>query len=134
MAAARYEAIRYDAADGLATITPARPDVLNAMNDTMRRELTRCFTALADDDGVRVVVVTGAGERAFSAGADIREFVEPLVPVRFREQRRRLDFRQVMDRCPQPIMAGIRGYELGGGLDRALACRDRMDAADARVG
>src|SRR5262245_61475602 len=134
MADARYEAIRYDAADGLATITLARPDVLNAMNDTMRRELTRCFTALADDDGVRVVVVTGAGERAFSAGADIREFVEPLVPVRFREQRRRIDFRQVMDRCPQPIIAAIRGFALGGGLELALACDIRIASEDAQLG
>jgi hypothetical protein len=107
MAEPHYETIRCEIADGVAAITLDRPDVLNAMDDGMRRELTRCFTAIAGDDDVRVVVVTGAGERAFSAGADIREFVEPLVPVRFREQRRLLDFRQVMDRCPQPIIAAI---------------------------
>ncbi len=73
----RYETIRYEAADGVATVTLDRPDVLNAMNDAMRRELARCFSGLAGDDDVQVVVVTGAGERAFSAGADIREFVDP---------------------------------------------------------
>jgi enoyl-CoA hydratase len=78
--------------------------------------------------------VTGAGERAFSAGADIREFVEPLVPVRFREQRRHLDFRQGMDRCPQPIIAAIRGYALGGGLELALACDVRIAGEDAQFG
>jgi enoyl-CoA hydratase len=118
----------------VATITLNRPDVLNAMNDAMRRELTTCFTGLAGDDDVRVIVVTGAGERAFSAGADIREFVEPLVPVRFREQRRRLDFRRVMDRCGQPIIAAIRGFALGGGLELALACDIRIAGDDAQLG
>ncbi len=129
-----YEAIRYEAGDGIATITLTRPDVHNAMNELMRRELTGCFSALVTDDDVRVVVVTGAGERAFSAGADIREFVEPQVPTRFRETRRRVDFRQVMDRCPQPIIAAIRGYAFGGGLELALACDIRIAADDARLG
>ena len=134
MAESRYESIRLETAEGVATITLDRPDVLNAMNDAMRRELTDCFTDLAANDSVRVVVVTGAGERAFSAGADIREFVEPLAPVRFREQRRQLDFRQVMDRCPQPIIAAIRGYALGGGLELALACDIRIAGEDAQLG
>jgi enoyl-CoA hydratase len=129
-----FETIRHDVADGVATITLARPEVHNAMNDPMRRELTRCFGDLVADDEVRAIVVTGAGERAFSAGADIREFVEPLVAVRFREVRRRLDFRQVMDRCPQPIIAAIRGYAFGGGLELALACDIRIASRDARLG
>lgn len=129
-----YETIQYEVADGVATVTLNRPDVLNAMNDAMRRELTACFGAIATAEDIRVCVVTGAGERAFSAGADIREFVEPLVPVRFREQRRRLDFRQAMDRCPQPIIAAIRGYALGGGLELALACDIRIAGEDAQLG
>jgi enoyl-CoA hydratase/carnithine racemase len=134
MSEPRYDTIRYESAEGVATITLDRPDVLNAMNDGMRRELTRCFSGLAGDDDVHVIVVTGAGERAFSAGADIREFVAPAVPVRFREERRRLDFRQAMDRCPQPIIAAIRGYALGGGLELALACDIRIASEDAQLG
>jgi enoyl-CoA hydratase len=129
-----YEAIRYAVEDGVAAVTLNRPEVHNAMNETMRRELTDCFTALVTDDEVRVVLVTGAGEKAFSAGADIREFVEPQVPTRFRETRRRVDFRQVMDRCPQPIIAAIRGYAFGGGLELALACDIRVASEDARLG
>ncbi len=129
-----YETIRSELGEGVATVTLNRPDVLNAMNDALRGELTRCFTALAGDDDVRVVVVTGAGDRAFSAGADIREFGAPQTPTRFREQRRRVDFRQAMDRCAQPIIAAIRGYALGGGLELALACDIRIVADDAQLG
>ena len=129
-----YQAITYAVADHVATVTLNRPDVHNAMNEAMRRDLTRCFDAIAVDEDVKVVVVTGAGERAFSAGADIREFVEPLVPVRFREQRRRLDFRQAMDRCWQPIIAAVNGFALGGGLEVALACDIRIAAAGATLG
>ncbi|OLD69090.1 MAG: hypothetical protein AUF63_01525 [Candidatus Rokubacteria bacterium 13_1_20CM_70_15] len=129
-----YETIFYEAADGVVTITLNRPEVHNAMNERMRQELTRCFGDLATSDEARVVVVTGAGDRAFSAGADIREFVEPQVPVRFRESRKRVDFRQAMDRCPQPIIGAIRGYALGGGLELALACDIRIAGEDAQLG
>src|SRR5581483_8359435 len=118
----------------VATVTLNRPEVHNAMNDVMRRELLACFTRLAADDGIRVIVVTGAGGRAFSAGADIREFVAPQQPVGFREQRRRLDFRQVMEGCPQPILAAVRGHCFGGGLELALACDIRIAGDDARLG
>ena len=129
-----YEAIGYETADGVATVTLNRPDVLNAMNSAMRLELLEVFTLLRTDDEVRAVIVTGAGERAFSAGADIREFLEPPVPVRFREQRKRIDFRREMDRCPQPIIAAIRGFALGGGLELALACDIRIATEDALLG
>jgi len=129
-----YSTIRFAAADHVATVTLDRPDVHNAMNNTMREELLDVFVRLAKDDDVRVILVTGAGERAFSAGADIREFVEPLVPTSFRESRKRIDFRQVMDRCPQPIIAAIRGYAFGGGLELALACDMRVASDDAQLG
>ena len=130
----KYTAIRYEVSEHVATVTLSRPDVHNAMNEAMRRELTECFEAVAVADDVKVVVVTGSGDKAFSAGADIREFVEPLVPVRFREQRRRVDFRSAMDRCWQPIIAAINGYALGGGLEMALACDIRVAAANATLG
>src|SRR3989304_5609526 len=117
--------VRYEAKDGVATITLDRPDVLNAMNNPMRAEILEIFTRLRTDDGV--VGVAGAGERAFGAGADTREFLEPPTPTHFREARKRLDFRAEMERCPQPIIAAIRGFALGGGLELALACGNRID-------
>ncbi len=129
-----YETLLYDLGDGVATVTLNRPEVHNAMNDRMRRELVQCFGELVTNDDARVIVVTGAGERAFSAGADIREFVAPQVPTRFREHRKRVDFREVMDRCPQPLIAAIRGYAFGGGLELALACDLRIAGDDARLG
>ena len=129
-----YEAIRYELTDGIATITLNRPAVHNAMNERMREELTACFGELARSEDARVIVVTGTGERAFSAGADIREFVAPQVPVRFRDGRRRVDFRAAMDRCPQPIIAAIRGFALGGGLELALACDIRIAGEDSQLG
>jgi enoyl-CoA hydratase/carnithine racemase len=104
------------------------------MNERMREELTACFGELARAEDARVIVVTGTGDRAFSAGADIREFVAPQVPVRFREGRRRIDFRAAMDRCPQPVIAAIRGFALGGGLELALACDIRIAGEDSQLG
>ena len=129
-----YEVIRYELVDGIATITLNRPAVHNAMNERMREELTACFGELARAEDARVIIVTGTGERAFSAGADIREFVAPQVPVRFRDSRRRVDFRAAMDRCPQPIIAAIRGFALGGGLELALACDIRIAGEDSQLG
>jgi enoyl-CoA hydratase len=129
-----YEAIRYEAADGVATVTLNRPEVHNAMNQAMRRDLWTCFEGLITDDTVRVVVVTGAGGKAFSAGADIREFTAPQVPTVFREERRRVEFRSLMERCPQPIIAAIGGHCFGGGLELALACDIRIASADSRLG
>ena len=126
-----YETLLYEAADGVATVTLNRPNVHNAMNEALRRDMMRCFETLATDETVRVIVVTGAGGRAFSAGADIREFTAPQVPTVFRENRRRLDFRAAMEKCWQPIIAAIGGHCFGGGLELALACDIRIAAADS---
>ncbi len=128
------EPVRSEAKDGVLTLTLDRPDVLNAMNNAMRSQLLEIFTRLRTDDTVKVVVITGAGERAFCAGADIREFLEPPTPTHFRESRKRLDFRTEMERCSQPIIAAIRGFALGGGLELALACDIRLAAEDAQLG
>jgi len=92
-----YETILYAVDEHVATITLNRPDVHNAQNDPLRRELYELFGALTTDDDVKVIVVTGAGERAFSAGADIREFVAPATPTQLRERRKRIEYRAMME-------------------------------------
>jgi enoyl-CoA hydratase/carnithine racemase len=129
-----YETILYTVDEQVATVTLNRPDVHNAQNDTLRREMYDVFAALSTEDGVKAVVVTGAGERAFSAGADIREFVASATPTELRERRKRIEYRAMMDRCPQPIIAAINGFALGGGLELALACDIRIAAENATLG
>ena len=129
-----YQTIRYAVDEHVATITLNRPEVHNAQNDILRRELYQAFNGLITDDDVKVIVITGAGERAFSAGADIREFVEPASPTQLRERRKRIEYRAMMDRCSQPIIAAINGFALGGGLELALACDIRIAAENAMLG
>ena len=129
-----YETILYQVDEHVATITLNRPDVHNAQNDTLRRELHDVFGALTTDDDIKVIVITGAGERAFSAGADIREFVATASPTQLRERRKRIEYRAMMDRCSQPIIAAINGFALGGGLELALACDIRITAENATLG
>jgi enoyl-CoA hydratase len=129
-----YQTILCAVEEQVATITLNRPDVHNAQNDTLRREMYDVFSALTTDDDVKVIVVTGAGDRAFSAGADIREFVEPASPTQLRERRKRIEYRAMMDRCAQPILAAINGFALGGGLELALACDIRIAAENATLG
>ena len=91
-----YETILYQVEEHVATVTLNRPDVHNAQNDTLRREMYDVFGALTTDEDVKVIVVTGAGDRAFSAGADIREFVAPASPTELREKRKRIEYRAMM--------------------------------------
>lgn len=124
--------VRYEVADGVATITLDRPDKLNAMSTQMRRRLRERFDAAAEDDEVRCVLLTGAGERAFSAGADLSE-----VGTRGPMQRRAMYDHEpatILRRFPKPVVAAIRGYAVGGGLELACACDIRIASTDAKLG
>src|SRR5262245_33009708 len=106
----------------VAVITINRPKVLNALNRHTLDELRRSILELQRDEGVRAVVVTGAGEKAFAAGADINELAA-LTPVAAREQA--LMGQHVFDlveNLGKPIIAAINGYALGGGCELAMAC------------
>jgi len=119
--------------DRIALITVNRPDKRNALNTTVRRELVEALDGLRHDDDARVVVITGSGEKAFIAGADIAEFAE-RTPV---EQRAALTGRRIYEEIaafPKPVIAMINGYALGGGCEVALACDLRIAARSARLG
>jgi enoyl-CoA hydratase len=119
--------------DKIATITVNRPDKRNALSATVRRELLEALDALREDDEARVVVITGAGDKAFIAGADIAEFAE-RTPV---QQRAVMNERRIFDAVaefPKPVIAMINGFALGGGCELALACDIRVAARSAKLG
>ncbi len=123
-----------DRGDGLTRVTVNRPDVLNALNDKTMGELHCCFESLGSSDSVRLVVLTGAGEKAFVAGADIKELAEqgPL-DGKARSKRGQAAF-QAIESLGKPVLGAINGFALGGGLELALACHVRYASSRAKLG
>jgi len=118
----------------VATVTINRPKVLNALNGRTLDELRRAMLALKHDAGVRVVIVTGSGEKSFIAGADINE-LSVQTPTGGREHAMRgqhvLD---LIENMGKPVIAAINGYALGGGCELAMACTLRIAADSAKLG
>ncbi len=120
------------AANGVAWITLNRPGVLNAMNMEVRDLLWSFMQAVQDDPDVRVVVIEGAGDRAFSAGADISEFGTAPSYVEARRARRERDVWGAMREITKPVVAAIHGYAYGAGCELSLFCDVRIASDDAR--
>jgi len=120
--------------DGILTLTVNRPRELNALNADTMRELDAVFGELESDETVRGVIVTGAGAKAFVAGADIKELARETAAsgressVRGQRVMRRIEL------CGKPVIAAINGFALGGGMELALACHLRIAAEGARMG
>src|ERR671931_760584 len=120
--------------DGAALVTLDRPDALNALNRAQLTELRDRLAELAADDEVRVVVLTGAGDRAFAAGADIKE-MEPMSVGEARDWGALgHECGRLLETMPKPTIAAINGFALGGGCELALACDLRYAASAARLG
>ena len=115
-------------------ITVNRPDKLNALNAATLDALHTAFDAAADDPSVRVVVLTGAGPKAFVAGADIAE-MSSLTPVQGRDfSLRGTRMMRRVERMPKPVIAMVNGFALGGGLELAMCCHLRIASDAAKVG
>ncbi|MET0256202.1 MAG: enoyl-CoA hydratase-related protein [Luteibacter sp.] len=115
-------------------ITVNRPDKLNALNRETIGELTLAFRQAAQDDAIRVVVLAGAGEKAFVAGADISEMTG-WSPVKAQAASRAgQDLMLTIERLGKPVIAKIQGYALGGGMELAMACHLRVASDKARFG
>lgn len=116
------------------TITVNRPDKLNALNRDTINELTLAFTQAAQDDSVRAVILTGAGEKAFVAGADISEMngYTPTQAQGFSRAGQQLMTR--IERLGKPVVARIQGFALGGGMELAMACHLRVASEKAKFG
>ena len=120
--------------DAVAIVTVNRPKVMNALNVQTLGELERAMAALAGDDGIRAIVVTGAGEKAFVAGADISELAA-LTPAAARDHAARgQQVFTLIERLGKPVVAAINGFALGGGCELAMACTIRIAAATAKLG
>ena len=118
----------------IAVLTINRPSVLNALNFATLDELRRAILELRDDPGIRAVVITGAGEKAFVAGADIRELAVQRPAEGKAHARRGQHVFDLIATMGKPVIAAINGFALGGGCELAMACTLRLAADTARLG
>lgn len=118
----------------VAVVTVNRPKVLNALNSATLDELRRAMLAFRHDDGVRVVVITGSGEKSFIAGADINELAEQTPSGGRDHSLRGQHVLDLIQNLGKPVIAAINGFALGGGCELAMACSIRLAADTARLG
>ncbi len=116
------------------TITIDRPEKLNTLTNATLDELEVAIEALDKDDGIRAVLITGAGERAFVAGADIKELANLTVSTGHLQAERGQNVFRRIEKCGKPVLAAINGFALGGGLELALACHLRVSSDTAKLG
>lgn len=130
-----FNNILVDKNDALAQITINRPKKLNALNKETITELSTAFTDLENDEAVRVIVLTGSGEKAFVAGADISEFanfsVEEGGILARKGQEMLFD---LVENLSKPVIAAVNGFALGGGLELAMSCHFRIASDNAKMG
>ena len=130
-----YENILSSLDNGITTITINRPNKLNALNKVTIKELHNAFEAANNDKSTKVIIVTGRGEKAFVAGADISEFADFDVKkgskLARKGQELLFDF---VDNLSTPVIAAVNGFALGGGLELAMACHFRIASDNAKMG
>lgn len=129
-----FEYITYEKREGIATITLNRPEALNAFDEDVVNEVLQAVEDVQADNSVRVVVLTGAGEKAFSAGADIKTMkgFNALKARQLSLMGEKLC--NALEDMDKPVIAAINGYALGGGLEVAMACDLRLASEKARMG
>src|SRR3954463_12347837 len=130
----QYDHVLFEAeAGGIAVLTVNRPDKLNALTSAVISELRDAFERVENDPAIRALVLTGAGVKAFVAGADIQELAS-LSPVEMREHAHQgqQTFR-MLEKSSKPSVAAINGWALGGGLELAMACTVRFAAENAKL-
>ncbi len=132
--AVRYENIRVEKKNQIAYVTVARPKVLNALSIATLEELRKAFHDLKNDSEVRVAIITGEGEKAFVAGADIQELTAET-PVTGKEYSRRGHaVFELIENLGKPVIAAVNGFALGGGCELAMACTIRLATPNAKFG
>jgi enoyl-CoA hydratase len=129
-----YENLKYDKKNQIATITIDRPKVLNALNMATMEELRQAFTGARDDKDVRVVILTGAGEKSFVAGADINELARHNAVEGKEYTQQGQSVLDLIENLGKPVICCINGFALGGGCELAMACTFRLASDNAKIG
>lgn len=134
MTAPQFENLKFEIKGAIAYITVNRPKVLNALNTATIAELHAAFSTVRDENEIRVAILTGEGEKAFIAGADINELAAQG-PVQAKEYalRGQATF-DLIENCGKPVIACINGFALGGGCEVAMACTLRLASENAKFG
>src|SRR5271163_4308846 len=133
LASARtLENVVYDKKGPIAYVTLNRPKVMNALNRATINELQEAFEDARDDSAVRGVILTGAGEKAFAAGADIAEIANNTVIEAEAATRRGQALTDLIENLGKPVIAAVNGYAVGGGCELAMACTIRIAAETAK--
>ena len=128
-----YQNILVETSDRISTLTINRPDKRNALNQATRDEILHALDALEKSSDSRILIVTGAGDKAFIAGADISEF-EGRTALTQRESMKGRRIFDAIEEFPKPVIAMINGFCLGGGMELALACDIRIASDTAKLG
>jgi len=128
------ENVLYEKKDGIAYVTLNRPKVLNALSQRTWQDLRAAFEDARDDATVRGVILTGAGDKAFIAGADISEIAHITAVEAEQSSRYGQDVLTLVENLGKPVIAAVNGFALGGGCETAMACTIRIAAEDAKFG
>ncbi len=129
-----YTTLLTDIENGILTITINRPDKLNALNKTVLSELDKVVETIYKDENIKAAIITGEGQKAFVAGADIAEFIEVSDDRGPELAKRGQDIFSKIENCPKPIIAAVNGFALGGGCELAMACHFRLASDIAKFG
>ncbi|RYY61131.1 MAG: enoyl-CoA hydratase [Chitinophagaceae bacterium] len=130
-----YESLLTSADNGILTVTINRPDKLNALNKTVIEELGKVMTDVYSNNDVKAVLITGAGPKAFVAGADISEFLSlnAGAGAALAKKGQELVFDKI-ENSPKPVVAAVNGFALGGGCELAMSCHFRIASENAKFG
>jgi len=129
-----YKTLIYEKKDNIGILTINRPDKLNAISNELTSELSKLLDDIEKDEGLRVLIITGKGDKAFVAGADIKELVDRDARQGRKVSQKRQEIFSHIENLQIPVIAAVNGYALGGGLELALACSIRICSDKAQFG